>query len=262
MQFLASPQLPIPAGAASASITGNTSSWTNSSWVQLTASISVDAMLASIAVHSAVAGFEFEVDIGVGGAGSEAVLTTIRGMSNPPLTNTGDSCDFELPIFIDGITAGDRLAARVRSSVTGANSWTVCINVVEVPYDGFVLTSANPIKVVPSAASATNNQSAITPAWANGSWAELIASAAADLVIVGFEHWAVQFHEFEIGIGSAGSETPVGIIRGIGQNSRQLQTMLHSPWDVIPSGSRIAWRHRNSTFAGGFIALMYMEKPL
>jgi len=261
-QFLESPQLALPAATTSPTVTSSTTPWASSSWVEIDPSIANDAVLTAVSTYNDVTlPIQFEVDVGVGGAGSEVVVSTIKGISEPPLGDVGDDTTFVLPIPVEAFTSGDRVAVRVRTSASAANSWPVGLSIVEVPFTGTMMTTAQPVKVLPSAAAFTDLNTGGS-AWTSGSWVEMTASAAADLVVVGFGTRCAGQCEFDLGIGGAGSEVVIATIRGFGGNGRNGQIMFHSPWDAIPSGSRIAARSRAATVTLIRLSFMYQEQPL
>jgi len=71
--------------------------------------------------------------------------------------------------------------------------------------------------------------------------------------------------EFDLGVGSAGSETVVTTVR------IQVRSNDGGPWivplpnplDAIPAATRVAARYRGTnTFSSGPFGLLYLEKPL
>lgn len=264
IQYLSAPLIPIPAAANSVTITSSSTAWNNSSWVELENSLANDSALMSITVcHATTADLQFEVDIGVGAAASEVVIATVKGRTNIVLADVGEDCNFNMPIPIEALSSGDRVAARIRTNASSTFDFRVAITVAETPLTTGLLTTANPLKVEPSAAAMATATSSGTP-WANASWATLMASAPADLVIVGVAitvntaQW-----EVDLGIGAASSEAVIATIRGVQDLTMNSQIMFPIPLDVVSSGDRVAIRVReNLATRTARVAMMYLEKPL
>lgn len=270
VQYLSSPSLPLPAAAAAPSVNSSGVVWGNSSWVELTASLGSDSLLLSITPYTHdTNNAQFEADIGVGSAGSEVVVCTVKGRSAPVLSDAGDEVIFNLPIPIDALPSGSRVAARIRTNITTVQTWRICATYAEKPIVGSVLTTANPVKVLPSAANQTST-TASTTAWANGAWAQVTASTAAAIILVGVSTSGGLRWEMDIGTGAAGSEVVQTTIRcnqGASVDGlRHSLIMFPIPLDVIGSGVRVAVRSRYgfSEVSGRTlrIGLMYIEKPL
>lgn len=262
-QFLSAPMLPLPSAAAGVTVTASTTAWNNSSWVEIEDSIAATSLLMAISVFCTDSGNnrQFEVDIGKGAAGSETVVTTIKGKSNPVFVNIGEDSVYNMPIPIACFTAGDRVACRVRSSASSGITFRVKISVVAAGYSGSITTTANPVKVSPSAAALATCTSHATTAWTDVAWTEFIASTSTTWVIVGLVvglgggHW-----EIDIAKGAASSEVVIATIRGRSDVTRNYQIMLPEPLDVIPSSTRIAIRARgNQTSRTAEVGIMYLE---
>lgn len=263
VNYLSSPMLPLPSAAAGVTVTSNTTPWADSAWVEIDPSIANDSLLATITAFNDdnSASHQFELDIGVGGSGSEVVVTTVKGVSQLALDDIGDDPTFVLPIQIEAFTAGDRVSARIRTSTAAAIDWRVAITVIEVPYAGNLLTTANPIKVTTPGAAFVSASVGLV-GWVSSAYQTVIASAAADLVLVGFAGFSNQRWEIDLAIGSAGNEVVFATVRGLSVSFHG-QVMFTQPLDVIASGDRVSMRLRSSTIAvGGHCALMYIEKPL
>jgi hypothetical protein len=243
------PSLVAPSAAAGTSITPSGTSWANSGWTQVIASTADAIVLGGITINPAVA-VEYEIDVGVGASGSETVVTTIRGRS----TTTGAPQTIILSPLLDNIPSGSRVSVRLRKSGTNTTAWTVKLiyynkTGLGTGVDANALTT-KPLKWSPTAAagaSVTINGTA----WANSNWVQLIASAPTNLAIAAVEFVpaaAVDF-EIEFGIGAAGSEVPIGLVRG-----RVLSTTLGNIFTVniaplinsVPAGSRLVVRIRTS----------------
>jgi hypothetical protein len=95
-------QLGHPGGAA----------WTNSPWATMLASAPADLVLTACTVALNQAGRIFEIDIAIGAAGSEVIIGTVKGNTN---SQSGPAY-YPFPNPIAGISSGNRIAARVRST--------------------------------------------------------------------------------------------------------------------------------------------------
>lgn len=91
--------------------------WANSSWSEVTAATSAAWVINHIVCGLSALAVEVEIDIGTGGAGSEAVVYTFRTRRElgdyPALEN--------LPILFDNIANGARVAVRARASIASRN---------------------------------------------------------------------------------------------------------------------------------------------
>lgn len=104
------------------------SAWSSGSWVQVLASAATDLGLYGLALFTHGA-FEFEVDIGIGGSGSESVIWTVR------FTNSSTFFPHHgltPPGPVRFIPSGSRIAARARDA-NGSQNITVYPNLVELP---------------------------------------------------------------------------------------------------------------------------------
>lgn len=183
-------------------------SWGNSgSWVQAIASAADDLALIGLTVMADASDQDLEIDIGVGSAGNERSIATVRWyLSNP---SNGGPGHFELPIAVSGIASGDRVAVKARSQ--GGGNYQVWLHYVEDP-DSENVTTAH-LKSAPAAA----NMVSVTPSgtsWANSSWVELIDNLEEPSAVVGFTFAPpVNDHnldfEVDVGVGAASSEVAV-----------------------------------------------------
>jgi murein DD-endopeptidase MepM/ murein hydrolase activator NlpD len=239
--------LVVPSAAAGTSIAGSGSAWGNTGWTQVIASTGDAIALGGITINPGAA-VEYEVDIGVGAASSEAVVTTIRGRS----TTTGAPQTIILNPLLDNIASGTRVAVRFRKAGTSTTAWTfklIYYNKTSLGVGASALT-AKPLKWSPTAAAGASVTISGT-AWANSSWVQLISSASTDLALAAVAFTPVPAADFEIefGIGSAGNEVPIGLVRG-----RNLSTTLGNIYTMnilplinsVPSSSRVAVRIRTS----------------
>jgi hypothetical protein len=101
----------VPSAALLATVTSGVTSWVATGWVELIASTSAAIVVDGIITANANNNIDWEVDIGVGAAASEAVVFTFRGRTAGSVSGPGYT-PLECPF--DGIGAGARVAARVR----------------------------------------------------------------------------------------------------------------------------------------------------
>lgn len=259
-----------PSGAAGVSVTPNASSGVNSSWVEIEASTSAAWVLAGIDVRGKVSGGVFyeayyEVDIGVGAAGSETVICTMPGLNGGGSTCHGDAV---IPIPIDLIPSSSRVSCRLRRwNETDVTAWNISIWYYEKPVAGSVTITDSPLKVLNASGTPFNRDTNSSTAWAYGAWTQIIASTATDIIIPGL--WVICGQngarwELEIGIGAAGSEVGKRIVRG-GEGANYgtpLWVPFFNPMDGIASGTRVAVRSRGSAWVTVYGVITYQEKPL
>lgn len=117
----------IPAAAVGVTVTASATPWVSGSWAQLRAASGTGLVITGV-VAAASADGEYELDLGTGGAGSETVITTIRGATD----NFGLPEHLMLPTPLDKVAASTRLAARLRYSVASASA-IVSLMVLEQP---------------------------------------------------------------------------------------------------------------------------------
>jgi hypothetical protein len=263
MEWTTNRQFTAPAAAASASITPNGSAWADSAWVDVLAAADAASVLTSILVIPGVAAY-WEVDIGVGG--TPTVIATIGGATD----TVADSRPgiYALPIGIDAIPNGSRIAARLRKGGTSTAAWGVAVSYLKKPITGNLTVSAQRQRFAPmvQVASSTSN-------WGQSNWVQSIASAAADLVLTGIvmAKYSNQTPvEVDIGVGSLGNEVvvytvrnfPMGSFFGIGGPG---YIPFPNPLSgAVAAGDRVSVRYRKSGTAAEnlWVGLHYMETPL
>jgi hypothetical protein len=107
--------------AAPVTLTATATAWTYGSWAQIVASSVSNCTLAGFTLENFVgAQSDGEVQIGTGGAGSEAAVATFDCVAAQR--------DIRLGPYI---AAGTRIAARYRTSTGAADTVQIKINVVE-----------------------------------------------------------------------------------------------------------------------------------
>lgn len=259
-----------PAAAANVSVTPSGTAFANSAWVEVLASAAADLLLAGIVVDPGVASVDFQVEVGKGTAGSETVVAAFAGMTSFGPTLTG-SLQVLLPILVDNIPSGARVAIRMRKTGTNATAWGFAVQFYEKPITGTLATTAKPSKVMPNAAAGANAVTG-TALYANGAYVQITASTSAALVLLGAVVMvaanAVSW-ELDIATGAAGSETVITTFRGRqnGFADAPHWIPLAAPLDAIGSGVRVSARGRrddgtNSVANTLKVYLVYMEKPL
>ncbi len=260
-----------PAAADGISITPNSSAWTDSSWVTLIASTDAAWILTGLTVipDDLGLGVSFEIDVGVGGAGSEVMVTTFAGtFANTHFSSPGI---LPAPIPLDNIGEGARVALRLRKSNTNTTPWMFAAQFYKKPLVGELLTTAQPQKVYPPAADNVllTNGAGI---WTSSTYTELVSATSADIVVVGIIIDILSLNsgwEVDIGVGPALAEVVIQTVRayhtGIQFTDGPNLVTFRRPIDNISAGSRIALRTRSQVITGSrdlSVALVYIEKPL
>jgi hypothetical protein len=199
----------IPSAADGVSITPSGTAWNNSSWVELSASTPGIWYLRNVTLFEATNtadDLHFEADIGVGSAGSEAVVGTLAGAKEQNWTQGSFYVEFGIPIQI---AAGVRVAIRLRKQGTSTLAWTASLGYYEGSIGSDQVTTL-PQQCYPSAADPVSIVSSTS--WTFGSWTEVAPALAAGVRIVGVSVYRPTMVSnedlvLEIGIGGAGSET-------------------------------------------------------
>jgi len=249
-----------PTGAAGVSMTPSGTAWTNpGSWSTLIPATSGAIVFSqlSIQVPTLAAANEFEIDIGRGEAGAEAVLSTFRGTAQT--TIRGDQT-ITLPIPVSGIGAGDRVAVRIRLSTTEVDPWLVSLGYYDAVTFADDHLSALPLQSLPSNANGISLTMGGAPSWTAGAWAELTAGFDDPTLVVGFAVYGVNSTDFaiDLGTGAAAAEVVATTVHGLEGTSGFSWTPFPRPHS-ISSGVRVAARLRQSSTGAGTvrIALLY-----
>jgi hypothetical protein len=269
IEWCSNQQFQAPAGANGVNVGHNTTAWANSSWVTLEASTDADWVLTGAEVIDGGIDFlqeeEFSVDIGVGTVGNEVVIATFKGAWANSFLSVPSGLALELPIPIDAIPSGSRVSARVRKSLANGFDFYVGISYYKKPLVGLITTTANALKATSDASNMPSLTSAL-PAWTNpASFTELLASAAADIVIVGGVFTGGQAGaslEFDIAVGAASSETVIATIPVYVRVGEPSWLPFRIPIDGVLAGQRVSGRLRSSNGGVGRVSLGYFEKPL
>lgn len=259
----------IPSAAASISLTAPGTAWANSAYSELVASVSSASVLAGFFVRVTVDGgtVDVEVDIATGAAASEVVISSFR------FGHQGDGmCNyvFRLPIGIDNIANGARLAARIRVSTTTAVVCPVAILLYDKPVTATYLTTAQPVVALPPAADSLLLTANAT-AWLNGSYVQLRSASGAALILMAVINYYAPTGshncEIDVATGGAGSETvvtTVAVRSDAGTGNQPGWANLSCPLDNIAASTRVAMRMRSSAAGGQTmrVSAMAIEKPL
>lgn len=265
MEWTTNAQFTAPSAAASVAITPNAGSWVNSAWFELLASVSADALITGIEIPVVGAAEPFRIDLGIGGVGSESVITTFGGQYKAAGTHGPGNIPHVYPL--DAVPSGSRISARLRKNGTSVTAWNVCVTYLKKPVTGNLTTTTKPQKVAPVDAILT----VATPAssWVNGTWGTVLAAAGADIVVVGVVIPALtgsQDWEVDLGVGAVSSESVITSVPGrrSGLTDGPCFFPLPNPLDVITSGQRVAARIRGAEAAARntTVAIVYHEKPL
>jgi hypothetical protein len=248
-QRVANAQQIAPAGAVGVAITPSAVPWVNSAWVTVVAAMPGAGLLTGLVLGVAGSAAWFEVDVGVGGAGSESVIATFQGNveTGPALCGMGQMV---LPIPINALPAGGRVALRLRKVDGSTVPWQFAITYYLTPIVGTLLSTAQPQRCIPTATTPVILPSHPTIVWASGSWVPVMAAAAADLVVVAvfLPRWYNgQNFEVDLATGAVGFETVLTTIRGFDQLGDGPQyTPLPVPLLGILAGQRVIARSRHA----------------
>lgn len=238
-----------PSGAQPPTVTAGAGAWTYGSWVEVIASAAADLHLAGLVLAAfSLPPSNFEVQIGIGAGGSEAGLHTFRtDLRNTAVETKNQFALFPVPV--GGITAGDRVSVRIRSS-SGSESIDIGLATYASLTDTDHLTS----KAMVSAPSGANSAS-ITPsgtAWNYSAWTEVFSGAAVETAILGLVlrgPVASEQLEYEIGFGAAGSEVPKTMIRTHQDSSADFggfRNFYLPAAHPVPANTRVAVRLRKT----------------
>lgn len=268
LEFLNSNQKSLPAAADAITVTPSGVAGTYGLYTEIVASAPESMFITGVRVRNAGIDTYFDIEIAKGAVASEVAVATFGGYVDSAAAQY--STDPRVGIIlagipISGISSGDRISARIKIGTTSVTGHTVALLYIPNPKIGTLETTSKELKITPSTVAQTTSA---TP-WANpAAFVEVIASAAADLVI---NHLVVAstsgdaFIEVDIATGAAGSETVIATIRSAVDDSHD-QTgsdMIPILIDNIASGARVSFRARASIASLQLkIRLGYYEKPL
>jgi hypothetical protein len=246
-----------PSAADGALVTPSGSAWVSGSWSEIEAAAAEDWILTGVTYKAPSTaknvGNYFEIDIGIGDAGNESVISTICGLMGSNSSTAADPQNyFPFPIPADVVSAGMRVSARLRQVDADTGDWNVGINYFAKPLEedeplptSSVGPTCWPIESAPISISPN------TSAWADSAWHELTSATGSEWFLGGLQIFAPTSEwEIDVGIGDSGSEVVVTTLRGVtdylfragGGYHQMFQPIL----DAIPEGVRVAVRQRKS----------------
>jgi len=246
-QLTTTPLKSAPSAAGGVALTHGTMP-TYGPWIELIASTAVPIAIAGVqwtgGSYSAV---WWELDIGVGAAGAEVSVGTLRQF----LYNSGSIATpvgILLPVPLGGIGSGVRVAVRSRATSAGSGPTTLSLQYYENLSSDQVTTSSQILSSAPSGSGTASLTPSATP-WANSAWVELVASASSDLGLLGLVHGedigAELGVEFDLGTGASGAETVITTLRQTRTVGRAPRTWLPGLYPIT-AGTRVAVRVRKA----------------
>jgi hypothetical protein len=205
---------------------------------------------------------DMEFDVATGGAGSESVIATFRTMCG---WQTEDVGIMHLPIPIDNIASGARVAIRMRKDRATAMTTRVGIFYIQKPVVGTLQVTTKPTKPLPSGVDSIEIVNT-TAVWTNSAWVQLTASLSTDIAVVGVvcRPAGGMLAEWDLGTGAASSEVVKTTFRTAHAADRHGMVIPVFVPLVLSNGSRVAVRMRKShtSAISGHFSLMYQELPL
>jgi parallel beta-helix repeat protein len=259
-----------PSAANGVTVTPNAVAWNNSTYTTVIAAAAADSVIVTVIiwVPDVNADMQGEIDLAVGGAGSEVVKGTVKFgcfAGGPKGEYFGR---IELPIGLDCLPSGGRLAVRMRHKTGNTLVWHVAVEYYEKPITGTIPYTTQLLRITPSATDCTTISGQTN--WVNGSWTQLVASTASDLVIIGVP-WSGNNSgvetEVDLATGASGSEVVKTTLRWASISAFPgwpAVLMLRAPLKIL-SGQRIAARARHyspTNFDSIALGLMYYHLPL
>jgi hypothetical protein len=229
-------------------VTADSSAHTKGAWSEIVASTSANASLLYVRVGGVGAGAANTaalLDIGTGASGSETAIA--ENIAIGSAGNSGAPASFMMFALPYKLPSGTRISARIQSVVTGGETATVTMFVLDAGnYD------ATPASVDVIGASTANSQGT-SFSGASGTWVQGIASTTRAYRAVGLVLSAhsssltnVTDATFEVGVGASGSEVSLGQLRHTyttSETSSSVIPFISVFGRNIPSGSRLAVKH-------------------
>jgi hypothetical protein len=159
---------------------------------------------------------QFEVEFGVGALGVESGLHRLRSRM-ASITAENNHGVIMSPVPLGGITTGDRVSIRVRSSSASTSiTYLVGLMTYETLTDtDHVAGSDTPMRSLPDAANAVTITPSATP-WAYSSWVELTSGLGNEITVLGIVPagpLSTIEYEFELGRGASPNEVGFTTIR-------------------------------------------------
>lgn len=237
--------LAVPSAALGVNVTPSASAWVWSSWVEIEDVAPTPMVLQGYSLNgSAWTNADFEIEFGVGVAGAEVTVARHRAT----MSTAANHNSFTLPVPMNVVNTGDRVAVRVRASVGN----TTAVRVALSYYDGSTFDSTNVTKNILEVYPATGaNGVSLTPStttWGNSAYAQLVASTTDAIYLTGLQFVpagtsGVSF-EIDLATGASGSETVIHTIRGRYDTAAGwIQNTFPMPVPV-PAGTRLSTRIR------------------
>ena len=236
-----------PAAATGVTLTMGTA-WVYGTWVEVIAATAAPIAIAGFALSGgAFSNVMWEMEIGVGAAGAEVPVGTLRLFLADATARTVPEGLF-LPVPLGGIAAGVRVAVRTRSP-TGTGPASLALNYYASFSSDQVTIAAQVLSSAPSGSGTASLAPSATP-WANSPWVQLLASAATDSGLLGLVHGAVPSGaedgvEYDLGTGAAGAETVITTIRNAPVTGRTPHSWLPGIYPIL-AGTRVAVRMRKA----------------
>lgn len=237
-----------PSNATGTTITAGGAAWLAGAWTEMIASTSGDIAISDLHMQTVSVGgsIDYEMEIGVGGAGAEVTKWKGRWIGNN--ASAGDY-NFILRPAVN-VASGQRVSLRFNdSSASAANVRVNLTHITAQDFDqrtdligaAYPPTSTGSVSVTPNAS-----------AWVDSSWTQLTATTAHDILLTSLVFRAAgtvpREIEVDLGTGAAASEVVATTFRthvGAIGDSYVAQLPLTYPL-YIRAGNRLAVRMRGS----------------
>lgn len=258
-----------PAAATPITLPSSVNIATNSAWVEFLSVAPSRLAIVGFIFAGTFASTEVEFDIGVGTAGSEVAVTTLRCF----MFNSGGSGSVDiyyLPAPVDLIASGARVSVRTRhgsSLMSAALAYYVSPTMDNV--SGGVATTCAPSRAVGVSVAGSGI------IWANSAWVQMTPGINHSIAVIGVEgpinptggpfvgseHW-----EIDLGIGAPGSEvvlsTFCGRSGGGGSGGGDVPTLSLPAVARLSPNTPVSFRWRSDTASNvnpWTLALLYYD---
>ncbi len=259
----------IRAAFGGVSTTPSGSTWGNSAWYEETASTATNIVITGFTstwLCIGGDGYDYEWDIGTGGAGSETVKHTIRNA----FFDTNGICTLSggmnyTPIWPGvRIASGTRVALRQRKEGTSTGAMFPSLSYVTTDSGLSTIYTAAASTIVPAAANGhTISSKALFGSGAT--YVEFIASTASAIAVTGMTLRGATSdeHECDIATGASASEVVKGTYRAMTSSADGDFHLSIRPALDIPTSTRVAVRCRTDSGADRTVAvnLHYIASP-
>lgn len=266
---VSSPFASLPGGTGGVTVTDGTSWDATPPWTELDPSLDASGVLMGVCWEggSVGAGGETEIEVGRGAAGSEQIIATFPGVWRHASGSAPNN--ILLPIGIDALSLGSRIAIRLSKTASTAATTNLSILYYPKPILGTLLTTANRLRCVPYRADGLD----VTPnavAWAWSNYVEIIAATTTGIIVPGLVVRPIVGGSAEVALatGPAGSEIDRTRFAVVSQSTGANEggPRFHELWSPlrIPSGTRVAVRMRKEGTNTDVwrVKLPYFEEPL